>query len=255
MPIIKINNKSINYEFINLEKFSDSDYLLIFLHEGLGSISQWKIFPLEVSENSKIPALVYDRYGHGKSEILSEFNYNFFEEEATIFLPELIHCLGIKKKIILVGHSDGATIALLSAIFSIIKVHGIISISAHVFFENIITEGINRANNEYVNENLRKSLEKYHFANTESMFERWRNFWTDVKTKNWNISESFKLIKCPVLIIHGTNDNYGSIEQAECIFNNVSSIDKHKIILNSGHNPHFKEKEIVIDEIVRFICK
>lgn len=255
MPIKIINNKSINYEFINLEKFSDSDYLLIFLHEGLGSISQWKNFPLEVSENSKIPALVYDRYGHGKSEILSEFNYNFFEEEASVFLPKLILSLDIKKKIILVGHSDGATITLLSAIFSNINVYKIISNSAHVFFENIIIEGINKASHEFYNGTLKKSLEKYHFASTESMFKRWKNFWTDKKTKNWDISESLKLIKCPILIIHGINDNYGSIEQAECIFKNVSSKEKRKLIINSGHNPHFEEKELVINEIFKFICK
>ena len=253
MPLIQINNKSINYEFINLDKFSVSDYLLIFLHEGLGSISQWKSFPLEISEKLKIPALVYDRYGHGKSEILSDFNYDFFMEEATVLLPELLQSLCIKKEIILIGHSDGATIALLFATFSAAKPHQIISISAHAFYENIIVEGINNACNEYYNGNLKNALKKYHSENTESMFERWRIFWTDNRTKNWNISEYLKLIKCPILIIHGKNDNYGSVEQANCIYNNVSSIKKQKLILETGHNPHFEQQAVVIEEIVKFI--
>lgn len=117
MAYLTINNKAISYEYLNQIYSADTDCVLVFLHEGLGSVEQWKDFPDSLSKRLKIPALAYDRYGYGKSEQLTEKRpNNYLETEATNWLPQILtQLIPENKKTILIGHSDGGTIALLYA--------------------------------------------------------------------------------------------------------------------------------------------
>lgn len=131
------------YCLLNEEMLLSSKPLLVFLHEGLGSIAQWKDFPKLLSEKVNCPALVYDRYGHGLSEELHEKrDINFMHQQAQIFLPGLLNELNLAHhRIILIGHSDGGSIAIIHAGSFPENIAGIVTIAAHIFLEDVSLQG------------------------------------------------------------------------------------------------------------------
>lgn len=254
---LKIKNKDIYYECVNDSLFEKSNSVLVFLHEGLGSVSQWKDFPESLSQKLKMPALLYDRYGYGQSEQLSdERQHNFLEIEASEWLPQVINKLIPKdKKIILIGHSDGATIALLYASFFPEQVLAVVSEAHHLFLDEVSMSGLKSAFNAYHNGNLYSKLEKYHGSKTASMFNSWINFWLDDNNANWNIEHHIKNIVCPVLAIQGTEDNYGTARQLYSVKDNSPAETQIMLIENCGHIPHHEARVIVEKEIIKFLSK
>jgi pimeloyl-ACP methyl ester carboxylesterase len=139
---ITANSREIYYEFHNLQFRSQNKPILVFLHEGLGSCAQWKDFPKEISDKTELPMLIYDRYGYGKSEMLNELRDNdYMDIEGFDSLTDLLKNLNITEKVILVGHSDGGTIALLFASKYPEKVLGVITEADHIFCEEITYRG------------------------------------------------------------------------------------------------------------------
>ncbi len=252
---IIINGKSIYYKFINKELLSDEKPVLLFLHEGLGSSEQWKTFPVSLSNALGLPVFMYDRYGYAKSEqIKEERQSNFLEIEANDWLPKILAAVGISENPkIIFGHSDGATIALLYAANFPNNTIGVISEAAHVFLDEISISGLKSAREAYVNGNLHSKLKKYHKEKTDSMFFTWIDIWLNYNNKDWNIEQHLKNIKCPVLAIQGTEDNYGTPQQMYSIKNNIKGRGEILLIENCGHAPHHEEREIVEKEIIKFI--
>lgn len=250
-----INNKSIYYEFVNKGLLSDSKPVLIFLHEGLGSSEQWKTIPVNMSNTLGLPVLMYDRYGYAKSEQINEKRpSNFLEIEAVDWLPKIIAALGISKNPkIIIGHSDGATIALLYAANFPNNTKGVISEAAHVFLDDISISGLKSVRNAYINGNLHSKLVKYHGDKTESMFYAWLNTWLAEEYKDWNIEQCLKNITCPVLAIQGTEDNYGTARQVYSIQENISGRAEILLIENCGHIPHHENRELVEKKMIKFI--
>ncbi len=241
----KIKVKSYEYE--------NSRYNLVFLHEGLGSIKLWRKFPEILSKRLNLSTTVFDRFGHGESEKrFYQKDFNYLHDEAYKYLDILIKRLKLKN-IILLGHSDGATISLLYAAKYNKNIKAVISIAAHVFVEDFQIDGLLDAKKAYENGTLYEKLYKYHGDKTDELFYSWNDIWLDKDFKKWNIFEELENIKVPVLIIQGSNDRYGSIRQVDLIYDNVKGPKEKIVIDNCGHSPHLEKEEVVLNEIARFI--
>ncbi|MCK9254239.1 MAG: alpha/beta hydrolase [Bacteroidales bacterium] len=252
---LNINNKNIYYHFINPEFSNNTDDVLIFLHEGLGSIGQWKDFPEKLSKKLEMPALIYDRYGYGKSDGLSENrNPNYLEEDAKNYMPFIFNkLLKPNSNKIIIGHSDGGSLALLYAAMFPENTKAIIIEAAHLFIEDLTYNSVKKMYDIFYKRGLKKSLEKYHGKNTVTMFHGWYDVWTNPEYKNWNIENYLKLIKCPVLAIQGDKDEYGSIKQLDSLKNNIKSFCQIELIKNCGHAPHFEAEEEITELTLSFI--
>lgn len=226
---------------------------LVFLHEGLGSIGQWRDFPLIVSRATGLPALIYDRFGHGKSDPLTgPRKVRYMHDEALTSLPEILDQLRIEKTI-LIGHSDGGSIALIFAAKHPEKVSGVITAAAHVFVEDITIQGIRDAVRIFETTNLCERLRPYHGDSTESMFRGWADIWLAPEFRDWNIEEYLPAVSSPVLALQGKNDEYGTPAQVDAIVRQVSGPVEGLLIPDCGHIPHHQARERVISEIIPFI--
>jgi pimeloyl-ACP methyl ester carboxylesterase len=225
------------------------------LHEGLGCIELWKQFPQILATELECNALVYDRQGYGQSDPLTEDRRkDYLEIEAKEFLPELLNKLNIKKPI-LIGHSDGGSIALIYA--SLYECTAMITEAAHIFVEEITLNGIQEAKNNPDLPLIFKKLEKYHGEKTEAIFKAWTDTWLNEAFHDWNISYYLKNIICPSLIIQGMDDEYASPFHVEKIMENLSSCNLKKAFLpaNCAHIPHLQAAEEVKFEILTFLKK
>lgn len=250
---IELSGGKIFSEYIDVD--SPNNYLLVFLHEGLGSIRQWKDFPELLCRMTGINGLLYDRFGFGKSDIIPEDgDINYMYNEAYIYLPEILGKEEFKdKEIILIGHSDGGTIGLLYASRRTANHKCLISIAAHTFIEEISIKGINNTVDNYKNGDLKEKLQKYHGNNTDSLFNKWSGLWLDVNSHKWNMFEELKNIQCPVCVIQGDKDEYGSELQIDSIINNVTGFRKKEIIYNCGHLPHVQARDYTAALIIKFL--
>ncbi len=251
---ITVNGKQLYYEMINLDFRATDKPFLVFLHEGLGSTEQWRDFPVLLSNMIQCPAIIYDRYGYGKSEMFAEARTKTYSnDEAFIFLPELIEKLHIAEKLILIGHSDGGTISLLYASKFPKKVLAIITEADHLFCEEITTKGIKNAVKEYEQGTLKEILYKFHKEKTDSVFHGWSDVWLSEEGKEWNVEEYLPMITSPVLAIQGKDDIYGSVEQLISKLKNINSSVEVLFIANCGHIPHYQAKNTVINKMSSFI--
>jgi pimeloyl-ACP methyl ester carboxylesterase len=226
---------------------------LVFLHEGLGSITQWKHFPLALARATGLPALVYDRCGYGKSESRTRpMDPSYLEVEAWERLPQVLATCGIESPL-LVGHSDGATIALLYAAKFPASPLGVISEAAHVLIEPISLQGIWRTLRAFETTNLRDRLRTHHGAKVDAVFHGWSDVWLSPGFRDWSMVGLLPGIRCPVLAIQGEDDEYGTPAQVSAITGGVSGPASALLIPGCGHVPHFQAGERVLDGMSRFI--
>lgn len=247
------NNKRIHYAWVNNQYRQDNKPVIIFLHDALGSIGQWKDFPRALTDKVQLPALVYDRYGHGKSEQLTEKRKpSYLHNEALKFLPDIINGLGINNPLILIGHSDGGAIALLYASHFPNKVIGVISEAGHVFVEEEMKIGIKKSAGLY-DSKLKDLFVKFHGDNTESIFFAWADIWLSEEFADWNIEDCLPNITAPVLAIQGEDDEFGHLKQPKPIASQVSGPSRELWIKDCGHIPHHQQRELVLGEMAGFI--
>lgn len=248
--VIKINDANI---FISRENNYSERPVIIFLHESLGCTELWRDFPAKLAEKTKCNILVYDRQGHGRSDpFISDKRKNDYMEDEANTLIELMQECQIKNAI-LFGHSDGGTIALLAASKFPSKISGVITEGAHVFAEEVTLNGIRKAVESFHSTDLKKKLMKYHGDKTESVFYAWADKWLSDEFRNWNIEHFLPDIQCPVLVIQGEHDEYGSIKQIDAIVNQVSGPAFKYIIPYTGHTPHKEIAEEVTKRSAEFI--
>jgi len=224
---------------------------LVFLHEGLGSIRQWRDFPEKVARATGCRALVYDRYGYGKSEVLGEarVGVEFMHDGALNELPELLENLNIDDPV-LIGHSDGASIALIHA--GTYQVRGVVAMAPHVFIEDICVDSIQKATNQFQTSDLADRLSKYH-RNARKTFHLWADAWLDPEFRKWNIEEYLPRIKCPVLAIQGEDDEYGTMAQLDAIAAQVGGPCELLKLPGCGHSPHKDQPEKVLKALEGFV--
>jgi pimeloyl-ACP methyl ester carboxylesterase len=226
--------------------------VLVFLHEGLGSVALWKDFPRRVVEATGCSALVYSRYGYGQSEPLAAPHaVDYMHREALQVLPDLLGKLAISEPI-LIGHSDGASIALIHAGAAQWPVRGLVAMAPHVFVEDITIESIAQARVAFDTSDMPRKLGRYH-ADVNSAFRGWNDIWLHPAFRAWNIEESLPGIACPILLIQGQDDRYGSMAQIEAIERQVRGPVRTLRLPGCGHSPYVDQPEQTLQGIATFV--
>jgi pimeloyl-ACP methyl ester carboxylesterase len=256
LNFIEVDDRvNLAYQFI--DKQNSTKPLLIFLHEGLGSIAQWKGFPELLCNTLNLDGLVYERYGYGYSTpFFEDRKPDYLFVEAEYFLPKLLQKLALEKRdLILIGHSDGASIALIFAANSDNKVVAVVSMAAHVFVDELSIGGIIEAHKIYeANDDLRNRLKKYHFDHVDSTFYAWSKMWQTEEFKQFNIEHLLPKINAPIIAIQGLQDEYGLPSQVESIVKKGAHPNNKKLFLeNCKHSPHLQATAQVIKSISAFL--
>jgi pimeloyl-ACP methyl ester carboxylesterase len=254
MSRIHIKGRELRYQFVN-EEYQDGERpLLVLLHDALGAIGTWKEIPEQLSEETECPALVYDRYGHGGSEPLKEVRqkqYMHIEGEST--LPLLLEGLGVREKVIPIGHSDGGSIGLLFAAAFPDRVKGLITEAAHVFVEELTLDGIRSTVRQFKKGKLERALEAYHDINTRPIFNAWARTWLSRSFRDWDITDRLSPISAPLLAIQGEDDEYGTQAQVDAIVDGVNGPAEPFMVPACGHAPHHDTPDVVLPKMVEFI--
>ncbi|HZO04394.1 MAG TPA: alpha/beta hydrolase [Burkholderiales bacterium] len=253
MPSLVAAGRSLNYAWIGREQGGP---VLVFLHEGLGSIGQWRDFPAKLAGATGCRALVYDRYGHGQSDVLAEprRSVRFMHDEALVALPELTKALQLENPI-LVGHSDGASIALIHAGAGAgHAVRGVVAMAPHVFIEPLCLSSIEKAADAFERTDLAPRLGRYH-RDARKTFYGWADVWLDPEFKRWDIRADYLPgVRCPVLAIQGHDDEYGTMAQLDEIKARVSGPCELRKLENCGHAPFRDQPEKVLEHTVAFLA-
>ena len=224
---------------------------IVFLHEGLGSISLWRDFPHAVVAATGCSALIYSRYGYGQSDMLCEARKpDYMHREALDVLPALLKKSKIENPI-LFGHSDGASIALIHAGAGH-DVAGIIVEAPHLFVEAISLRGVAQAAESFRRTDLPKKLARHH-RDAEKTFWGWHDVWASGKFRDWNIETYVSKIRVPILSIQGEQDDYGSAEQVLAIRNACPSNSTIHLLRNCGHAPHTEQFATTLELLSSFV--
>ncbi len=226
---------------------------LVFLHEGLGCTAMWHDFPHRLAQATCCPALIYDRQGYGRSSSRRRPpTAGYLQEEAETTLPALLDRFGIKAPI-LIGHSDGGTIALLFASYSGQRAGGVIAEAAHAFVETATLEGIRATVHAFEHGGLADQLSRYHGARTREMFYHWAQVWLSGAFRDWNVEACLPHIRCAALVIQGLDDVYGTVRQVEAIAGGIGPRARPYLIPSCGHAPHREAPRRTFKAMCRFI--
>lgn len=228
--------------------------LLVFLHEGLGSVAMWKDFPDRLCRAAGAAGLVYSRPAYGRSTPRAPeevWKPDFMHRQAYEVLPALLDALQVQRPVWLVGHSDGGSIALLHAGRCPERVAGLALMAPHIFVEDITLANIRRAREDYLHGPLRTGLARYH-DDVDSAFWGWNDIWLHPAFVRWNITDELSDIRCPVLAVQGLDDAYGTLAQIRGIAERLPSTALLELP-HCGHSPHRDQPEQVIAAIRDFI--
>ena len=251
MPFVQAGGHRLEYLRLPPSRPRRDAPAIVFLHEGLGSVSMWRDFPQQVADATGCESMLYSRYGYGRSDPLVELrSVRSMHEEALIVLPELLDRLGIERPV-LFGHSDGGSIALIHAGTGDRRVAGAVVMAPHVMVEDITLASIEQARQAYETTDLRERLSRYH-ADVDSAFWGWNRLWLDPAFRDWNIEPYLPRIACPVLAIQGEDDEYGTMEQIDRIACAAPKVETLKLA-RCGHSPHRDQPAAVIEATVAFI--
>jgi pimeloyl-ACP methyl ester carboxylesterase len=227
--------------------------VIVLLHEGLGSIALWRDFPELLAARTGCGVLLYSRYGHGNSDkLLEKRPVTFMHHEGEVVLAELLEKLQIERPILL-GHSDGGSIALIFAGKHPEAVRALILEAPHVFVEDLSVASITQAKVNYQTTDLPRKLSRHH-AHVDATFWGWNDIWLDSDFRSWNIEEYLAAIRCPVLCLQGEQDEYGTIAQVEAI---KAQAPQAEIVMlpECKHSPHRDQAERTLDRVVEFVTR
>lgn len=224
---------------------------LIFLHEGLGCIDMWRDFPEKLAQLTGCPAFVYSRQGYGHSDPCAlPRPLHYMHDEALEVLPQLLDAAGIEDHI-LIGHSDGGSIALIHAGGRArVGLRGVVTMSPHVFCEQLSVRSIAQAKQAFIDDDLHARLAKYHHDNTGCAFWGWNGAWLDPDFLHWNIEEYLPGIKVPQLVLQGKDDQYGTVAQVQAIAQQAGASVEVRMLADCGHSP-YKEQEMQSLEVMK----
>jgi pimeloyl-ACP methyl ester carboxylesterase len=229
--------------------------LLVFLHEGLGSLAMWKDFPDRLCRATGARGLVYSRPGYGRSTprpAERPLRPDFMHRQAHELLPALLQALRIDEPIVLFGHSDGGSIALLHAARFTQSVRAVVVMAPHILVEPVSIESIAKAREAWAATDLRQRLGRYH-DDVESAFRGWNDIWLHPEFQDWNIDAEIGAITAPVLAIQGHDDEYGTLEQIRGIARRLPGTRLLELP-RCGHSPHRDQPEAVIEAVGKFLA-
>jgi pimeloyl-ACP methyl ester carboxylesterase len=250
MPFLAISDHRLEYEWHG--PGPEAARTLVFLHEGLGSVSGWRDVPARLALATGLGALVYSRRGYGKSDALDRpFEPAFMHEEARGDLPALLAALGVRRAV-LVGHSDGASIALIAAGDGLPGVEALVLLAPHLFVEELTVTSIARLAERTLGPNAEPELvarfERHHGANTLPLLRAWTGVWLSPAFRAWDIRAAVSRIARPVLAIQGADDEYGTLAQLEAL-----GAAEKLIVPRCGHAPHLQGPDPALKRIERFL--
>ncbi|HWB79616.1 MAG TPA: alpha/beta hydrolase [Nannocystaceae bacterium] len=213
---------------------------LVLLHEGLGCIRMWRDWPDDLVRATGLRALAFSRAGYGNSDPIERPRpLDYMEREGESVLPEVLDAAGIHDAI-LVGHSDGATIALVHAgtAASRPRVRGVVALAPHVFCEDCSVAAIRVAKDAWLHGDLRERLRKHHGDNVEHAFWGWNDAWLDPRFRAWNVERYLPAIEIPIALVQGADDEYGTLRQLDAIAAGVRGPVTRTVLAECGHSPH-----------------
>lgn len=226
---------------------------LVFLHEGLGSVSRWKDFPARVAKRTGCPVTLYSRYGSGNSDPLEgPHGVRYMHDEALLVLPELLSKLEIEDPV-LVGHSDGGSIAIIYAGVHD-RVRGLVLLAPHVFVEDLSVASIAEAKVAFETTELGALLGRHH-RDAARTFWGWNHIWLHPEFRKWNIEEYLPRISCPTLVIQGLEDQYGTMAQVEAIRKQSGGPVEVLALEDCKHSPQRDQPERVVETICEFVSR
>jgi pimeloyl-ACP methyl ester carboxylesterase len=233
---------------IERARIAGGEPTLVFLHEGLGSLGLWRDFPAEVAARTGCGALIYSRAGNGFSDVLTaKRGVRYMHDEALKVLPGILLEESIADPI-LIGHSDGASIALIHG-----RAKAMVLMAPHVFVEDKGIAAIEQTKRTYETTDLRDRIARHH-ADGDKTFYGWNDIWLDPAFRDWNIEAYLPKIRCPVLLIQGADDEYGTLEQLDRVAYGVRGPVERLVLDKCGHAPQRDRTAATLDAITRFVA-
>ena len=255
MPFISAGGRRLEYEWVGDGARAADAPALVMLHEGLGSVALWRDFPAAVAAATGLPVLVYSRWGYGKSEPIPQGPRppDYMTPEGRAVLPELLTRLGVARPILL-GHSDGGSIALIQAGSGVApRPLGVITMAAHVFVETVSTISIAKARVAYEESDLRAKLARFH-DDVDGAFYSWNCTWLLPDfIRGFNIEADVARMSCPLTAMQGAEDEYGTQKQLDSIRARSRGRAEIVPIPNCRHSPHRDQKEATLAAIRRHV--
>jgi pimeloyl-ACP methyl ester carboxylesterase len=226
---------------------------IVLLHQGLGSITQWRDFPTRLAQATSRRVFAYDRSGHGRSELCpGRRAHDFIDVEATEVLPALLDAIGITRPV-LYGHSDGGTIALLHAAMFPDVAKAVITEAAHVFLEDISRNGIGALMRDYELGELRAGLQRHHGDGVDTLFRNWSETWRSPAMAFWRIDDRLGALRAPLLIVQGAADDHGTLAQVRRIAMAVNGQVTTLVLPGIGHAPNLEATDAVATGVSTFL--
>jgi pimeloyl-ACP methyl ester carboxylesterase len=226
---------------------------LVFLHDSLGCVATWRDVPAALAEATGLDAITYDRRGHGRSSPFAPAprTVDYFDAEV-VTLRRLLDTLGVAEAV-LVGHSDGGTIALMAAAIEGERVRAVVSEAAHVFIEDETLAGIRAARDGAESAGLFDRLARYHGSKVPALVSAWWDTWLDPAFRHWNMEALLPRIACPVQVVQGALDEFGTRAQVDAIARGVRGASEVLWLAGCGHVPHREARDAVLPAIAAFV--
>ena len=254
---LRSRDRAVRIEHRRIGAPDAAEPLIVFLHEGLGSLSLWKDFPDRLCAAARCRGLVYSRPGYGRSTpraAQESWGVDFLQQQALEVLPALLTALGVNAEHTppwLFGHSDGASIALLYAAALPQAVAGAIVLAPHTHVEDVAVRSIAEARAAYLHGGLREKLARHH-DDPDSAFWGWNDIWLDPAFRHWTIEQAIETLRCPLLAIQGLDDEYGTLAQIQGIARRLPHTELLELA-DCGHSAHRDQPEAVIAATTRFL--
>ncbi|OAF15169.1 alpha/beta fold hydrolase [Bradyrhizobium neotropicale] len=225
---------------------------IVMLHEGLGSVGLWGDFPEKLQQATGAGIFVYSRAGYGQSSPAKlPRPLDYMQREAMDVLPKILEAIGFMRGLLL-GHSDGASIAAIYAgAHQDHRLSGLVLIAPHFIVEDISVKSIAEIKTAYETTDLKTKLARWH-KDVDNAFYGWNGAWLDPEFRDWDISEYLAYIRVPVLVLQGVDDQYGTLRQVEIAQEECYCPVDLKVILGAGHSPHREAPGATLDAIVQF---
>ncbi|MFA9430266.1 alpha/beta fold hydrolase [Egicoccus sp. AB-alg2] len=251
---VELPDGGIEYEFRSATPHGTDLAPLVLLHEGLGCLELWRGFPAALHESTGRAVLVYSRHGYGRSAVVHEPRaVDYMHHEADEVLPRLLHELDVQRPI-LVGHSDGASIALLHAGRDDADVEALVLFAPHVIVEDVSIHGIEAARRAYLDTDLPRRLARYH-DDPDATFWGWNDIWLSPEFRAWDITDRLPGVDVPVLAVQGTDDEYGTLRQVDLIEQGVTGDVQRVVLEHCRHAPHLDRPDATLAAVATFLAR